>query len=227
MNRFILTVLFLLCCINCSIAQWHSQLNYTYSLSDVQFIDSNTGFVTIGSIGVSGSNNGGILKTTNAGINWEVQVSGLEFLVSLNYVNNKLFAFGSSNTFLLSTDFGNSWILKSHPMSSLASSFFINDNTGWISGWSSQIQKTTNAGTNWFIQYNEAIAHPIIDIYFTNQTTGIALVYGTGNIIRTSNGGSNWNVVFTGTEYEYNISKICYVLVRRKMEFSNLNLGRS
>lgn len=212
MKTFILSILlFLLAHINISYAQWFSQLDYNYPLSDIMFLNNNTGFVTIGGAGISGSNNGGILKTTNGGNNWEIQVSGLEFLVSLDYVNNKLFAFGNSNIFLLSTDFGNSWILKNHNMSSIASSFFINENTGWISGWPSQIQKTTNAGTNWFIQYSEAIAHPVVDVYFVNQSIGIALIYGTGNIIRTSNSGLNWNVVFTGGTYENSIRKIFYI----------------
>lgn len=101
-----------------------------------------------------------------------------------------------SNSFSL-----NYWNTISSPVSkSLTKCFFINSNTGWISGDSGTIIRTTNSGNNWVIQ-NSGTSNNIEDIFFLNERLGWALTYqvfpdsnefpGT-EILTTTNGGNNW-----------------------------------
>lgn len=68
--------------------------------------------------------------------------------------------------------------------------FFINDNTGFVTGTGGIIMKTTDGGSQWALQ-NSGITNILWTIYFTDENTG----YGgaeSGKIIKTTNGGSNW-----------------------------------
>jgi photosystem II stability/assembly factor-like uncharacterized protein len=93
------------------------------------------------------------------------------------------------------------WSKVSSPTSTnLKNVFFINNNTGWISGDSGRILKTTNSGNNWVFQ-NSGVSVDIISTYFINERLGWALGWevfpdstsflGT-RILKTTNGGTNW-----------------------------------
>lgn len=78
---------------------------------------------------------------------------------------------------------------------------FINSNTGWVVGFSANVLKTTNGGSNWITQptsWNSGF----ISTYFINQNTGW-ISGGNDNqdiavIQKTTNGGANWNQIFYG-----------------------------
>lgn len=82
----------------------------------------------------------------------------------------------------------------------LRNCFFINNNTGWVSGDSGTIIKTTNGGNDWNFQ-NSGIFNSIESIFFLNERLGWATAWelfpdstkfpGT-MILKTTNGGSNW-----------------------------------
>ena len=86
--------------------------------------------------------------------------------------------------------------------------FFIDNNTGWAVGGAVSIRKTTNGGLNWFRQIPPPIAGVLNKIYFFDSNTGLAIGRQGANynscVIRSTNGGSNWNeiVVSTSTENE-------------------------
>jgi len=93
------------------------------------------------------------------------------------------------------------WAIVYSPVNSnLKNCFFINNNTGWISGASGTIIRTTNEGLDWSIQ-NSGIHSDIQSIYFINERLGWAIAYevspdtnsfyGT-RILKTTNGGDNW-----------------------------------
>lgn len=95
----------------------------------------------------------------------------------------------------------NYWNAISSPVSNtLTKCFFINSSTGWISGDSGTIIRTTNSGNNWVIQ-NSGTSNNIEDIFFLNERLGWALTYqvfpdsnefpGT-EILTTTNGGNSW-----------------------------------
>lgn len=94
------------------------------------------------------------------------------------------------------------WIKVQSPTTrDLSKCFFINNNTGWVSGDSGTIIKTTNGGNNWVIQ-NTNIFNDIKSIFFISKTFGWAIAYevfpdstsylGT-RMLKTTDGGDNWS----------------------------------
>jgi len=91
------------------------------------------------------------------------------------------------------------WLNQNRPTTlTIHKASFIDSSTGWISGDSGLIMRTTNSGLNW-IQQNSKIITPITNIYFFNKRLGWAFSwkiyappYGTW-ILKTTNGGINWD----------------------------------
>lgn len=84
--------------------------------------------------------------------------------------------------------------------------YFINDNTGWITGDSSIILSTTNGGTNW-TKNTYFGGGTLVSAYFKNQSTGIIGGYLSshlnGFILKTTNGGNQWSSSgFSGEPYD-------------------------
>jgi len=79
--------------------------------------------------------------------------------------------------------------------------YFINENTGWVAGYSNNILRTTNGGINWFTQQTNW-SSGYLSVYFINELTGYAggghAINGIGIINKTTNGGINWYQVFYG-----------------------------
>jgi photosystem II stability/assembly factor-like uncharacterized protein len=108
---------------------------------------------------------------------------------------------------------GSFWISQQSPTSkNLRKCFFINSLTGWISGDSGIILKTTNSGINWNTQLT-GISEDIQAVFFLNSNTGWALAWilkpdtsgfpGTV-ILKTTNGGDNWSrSMLADTNYYY------------------------
>ncbi len=86
--------------------------------------------------------------------------------------------------------------------------YFVDANTGWISGSSGTIIKTTNGGVSWKIQ-DPTVQSDIEDIFFVNENTGWALTwlitpdssqYPGTYILKTTDGGNVWSKsMFTDT----------------------------
>lgn len=180
-------------------AQWIQQFAPTTSnLLDVKFLNKQTGW-TCGYYGT-------ILKTTNGGNNWYSQNSNIygKSLQCLNIIDsNILYSVGGFETIIKTTNGGQNWlIIKDDQVGSghsYYSSYFINQNTGWICGSGSIIFKTTNGGNSF-----DSSAIPVgylYDIFFRNSNEG--LVCGeAATMFRTTNGGLNWNqiIVPVGTQ---------------------------
>jgi len=77
--------------------------------------------------------------------------------------------------------------------------FFVDQNTGWITGWTGTILYTNNGGNVWTPQ-SPPPSNAYEGIYFTDEQTGWAVGYG-GKIIHTSDGGTTWNFQTSGTQY--------------------------
>jgi len=79
----------------------------------------------------------------------------------------------------------------------LVSIFFIDTNTGWVSGQQGKILKTTNGGANWTGQ--TVGVFNLNSIFFTDPNTG--WVCGRfGTIFKTTDGGTNWITQTSGTQ---------------------------
>ncbi|MBI5403134.1 MAG: T9SS type A sorting domain-containing protein [Ignavibacteriae bacterium] len=79
--------------------------------------------------------------------------------------------------------------------------FFTNANTGWITGSSATIRKTTNGGMNWFSQTTTLPFGAFQGLYFLDNFSGWIVgdqVYDSTIILRTVNGGTNWTLQNTG-----------------------------
>ena len=70
---------------------------------------------------------------------------------------------------------------------------FVSPDTGWfISGQNpGQLFKSTNGGSNWFIQYTAP--DDLRNLYFINSQTGFIVgPFGGFSVRKTTNGGNNW-----------------------------------
>ena len=68
---------------------------------------------------------------------------------------------------------------------------FIDENTGWISGWTGTILKTTDGGQTWNALPNVPPTNAYFSVSFTDAMNGWASGYA-GKIIHTSDGGQTW-----------------------------------
>ncbi len=101
--------------------------------------------------------------------------------------------------FLISSQCFSQWIIQSSGTTRfLGGMYFIDANTGYITGDSSMVLKTTNGGTNW-IMLNTGTSNDnyFYDAYFFNANTGYICGgyfggWDYGKIMFTSNGGANW-----------------------------------
>jgi len=142
-------------------------------------------------------NYGKILRTYNGGMNWMTVYSDTNVqLWAMKFVNsNTGFTAGSFGTILKTTNKGDNWFaLPSGLNNALEGMHFINENTGFVCG-SLAVLKTTNAGVSW-INLNAPFVSGEIntDIFFMNESTGWFST-NSGRIVKTTNGGLNWNIV--------------------------------
>ncbi|RPI13312.1 MAG: hypothetical protein EHM58_18685, partial [Ignavibacteriae bacterium] len=161
------------------------------AISSLYFFNNLTGFFAAQSHTLG--------KTTNGGVNWNIIPiqNGNYNLVCINFVNSNTGFIGCLDGYLLkTTNAGFNWSLN-YSISSPAFNdiFFINENTGFVTGnaYGSPILKTTNTGSNWSI-YNTNL-NGLGSICFVNNNTGYAV--GNYTILKTTNCGINWINSFT------------------------------
>lgn len=101
---------------------------------------------------------------------------------------------------LSNTDAQSVWSIQQSPtINDFTSIFFINDSTGWITGYNGTILKTTNRGQVWEIQ-NSGTSKHLSDVFFINDSVGwiVGQAYGgylnRGIILHTENAGTSWQI---------------------------------
>jgi photosystem II stability/assembly factor-like uncharacterized protein len=163
-------------------------------------IDTNTAYVSGG-----GAN---VFRSTNSGQNWTILSGGYFDLHGTHIINaNTGWCVGEEGTLQKTTDGGTNWSF--YPQITrevLWDVMFPSPSTGYISGDSGVILKTTNSGTDWFF-LNSGTRINLFDIFFINNETGYCgggftsdPDPGVGIIMKTINGGSNWETVFYYTD---------------------------
>ncbi len=180
-------------------AQWSQDtINTTNTLTDVQFVNDDIGFIC--------EDHGKIFKTTDGGLNWTEQNSGTtDFLISISFTDeNNGWALGKDNgTVIHTTDGGSTWTTLATGIGNylLDIQFFRqNKNFGWIVGSDGQIYKTTDGGSNWVQQVSNTSAD-LWSVYFLNRNVGYAA--GVGVILKTIDGGDTWTETFAGEAATY------------------------
>ncbi len=148
-------------------------------------------------------NFGIIIKTTNGGLNWVRQPTSdtTTQLWGLEFINSQTgYCCGSGGRIYKTTNGGTNWnTLNSGSSTQLYKPFFVNENTGFVSG-APVVLKTTNAGTSWS-ELDVGVIPPVEffrDIKFTSENTGY-LIADIGRVRKTTDGGANWTMLTTGT----------------------------
>ena len=169
----------------------------------VFFIDANTGWIA--------AEDGKILHTTDGGSSWQAQtVATSRDLESIFFVDaNRGWTVGDSGNIFHTNNGGTSWNLQtSGTAKDLKSVFVIDATTGWAAGDDAAILKTTDGGGQWavitgivFVNFNS--------ISFADANNGWAV--GDNAIIRTADGGANWNGQFPPNDFSGRINSVFFV----------------
>jgi len=192
----------------------------TLNLCDIQFIDANIGWVVGGSPDSLGLPIPIILKTTNGGTSWFQQMSDTTFYPSAVFFidGNTGWVVGGSYdslglaipNILKTTNGGINWTSKSAPTTHpLKDVHFINTTIGFLTAGhdefisSGGILKTTDGGDTWINQLvDSTIFYSALS--FFDELNGISvgwhhfsLMFFTGYIFHTSDGGLNWEPSFS------------------------------
>lgn len=194
-------------------SQWFQQSSgVTSQLISVYFVNGTTGFAC--------GLNGKVLRTTNAGVNWNsstildtiVKYNSIFFInVSTGYIAGSRLVFDSigitaiNPIVIKTTDNGLNWVSVLHDtLFTLWSISFINDNTGFAVGGlygqgPNKLIKTTDAGASW---QGTTLGNGYANfITFKDPNTGYITANG-GDIFRTTNAGANWNLLNNLAEYQ-------------------------
>jgi photosystem II stability/assembly factor-like uncharacterized protein len=183
----------------------------------LSFINSNTGWAV-------GYNNTQpplrIFKTTNAGSSWFRQ--GIElgnaYLQDVFFINENTGWISANNSILRTTNSGVNWAFIQLPNNGqMFSVFFVNENTGYTSG-DYRVYKTTDSGLTWNISYYNSASENYC-IRFINQNTGFIAGRYTSNarILKTTNGGNNWQVKYEYVSYSSRHFQSIYTLTQNEM----------
>ena len=167
---------------------WFTSTGGRYNYNSNYFIDQNTGF----SVGDEGK----ILKTTNAGINWvEKQSNTVQNLNEVQFVDGNVgYICGDTGVVIKTSDGGENWqMLSTGITDNLNGINFYDLNLGFTVSKNSRILKTTNGGLNWSITLN----NPIGSFESVSKTDNSSIYYLTTEveIYKTTNTGLTWNLM--------------------------------
>jgi photosystem II stability/assembly factor-like uncharacterized protein len=172
---------------------WITQnTNTVKNLYSVFFADNNTGFAC-------GEFNT-LIRTTNGGSNWTVCFDSIiRTWNSVFFVNNSTGYLAGSYGLMKTTNSGLNWVPQFSQW--YYDVYFVNNNTGWLCGIQGNILHTTDSGNLW-TQQSCPVYTDLYSISFINENTGwisgnTFYTYGPpdNTIIKTTNGGYNWNIV--------------------------------
>jgi len=105
------------------------------------------------------------------------------------------------------SDGGQNWELQYYDDNKMFNSVsFINDNEGWVVGWS-DIMHTTDGGQNWDLQTDPSTMGDYLDVYFLDENNGWVVGYYR-IILRTTDGGHSWEKISNQIPNETNYTAI-------------------
>ncbi|MDZ4713275.1 MAG: T9SS type A sorting domain-containing protein [bacterium] len=163
------------------------------AIADITFLDSLTGYAVTGD-GVGGNDTDYILKTTNAGSNWDMLISKIYDFSRISFLNPDTGFALHGDEILRTTNAGFNWNRMPVPPDNFG--FYDMYPISWDTMWVSfpyvggeYIYRTTNAGLIWTYQVQRA---GIEKLYFFNGNIGFAGAVGINVLLKTTNSGINW-----------------------------------
>lgn len=168
------------------------------------FLDSLRGWVA--------GHNGTILRTTNGGLSWQVQNSGISNNIHEIFMLNDRLGWALANEYfvdtatwygthiLRTTDGGTTWQDEQYPVwgEYFTAILFLDSLRGWMTGEFGRLVWTTNAGLSWQPAVVDSSPHtqwPLLNVKFFNPQLGFAMggrIDIIGVVWRTTNGGARW-----------------------------------
>jgi len=187
---------------------------YTGAINEIYFSSPSDGFVIKG---------GGVLKTTDGGLNWSVSLSA-DHIKDLKIVSpDVFFAYGgatydgaSGGVLYVTFDRGATWTNRRVPSLEIKAADFIDENVGYIVDYVNNVYKTTDSGATWtMIQSPPTRNYGSISsiLHISNQQ--MFMTSYDGYIYKSSDGGENWAIhsQYQTPLYEiYNIGRTLYVV---------------
>ncbi len=157
---------------------------------------------------------GSFIRSTDGGINWSVTQSSDERKELAAVSENVILAYGRSGIFpnyddriLRSTDGGQTWNDLGEVIPAGVFAINVNNQNVVISDYEGNMFLSTNSGLNW----NETFSSPGLrpsflssaSPFFADSQTGY-FGYGTGYIIKTTDGGASWFQISSGIGHQLN-----------------------
>ncbi|NOS84462.1 MAG: T9SS type A sorting domain-containing protein [Ignavibacteria bacterium] len=167
---------------------WQHPLPTGNDLEAVKFINQQTGIA----VGAAGT----IMKTTNGGMNWEVQPSPIyAYLWDVTYVDLNIWIIvgvdvssGNNGIILRTTNGGTNWsIVLNQSDANYKGVDFPSPNAGYVVG-AGTVHKSTDQGATWVLQPTGLGNFYTVDFY--DDVIGAAA--GMNSLRITTNGGVNW-----------------------------------
>ncbi len=159
----------------------------TTDLTDIFFVDAQTGWLA----GASGT----ILKTTNGGSTWSTQISGTSQKITTVYFVDALtgYAGGTAGTLLKTVNGGSSWTTIAPPIwTRQITSIVAAGPVVYVTGADAFCARSANGGGNWsLLNFNTDSQSDVNDV-FAKSESEVLFVGGGGYIRKTQNGGSSF-----------------------------------
>jgi photosystem II stability/assembly factor-like uncharacterized protein len=137
---------------------------------------------------------GKIVNTTNGGLDWNIQNSGVtEYLLCIFFSDDQHgWVCGRNGTILATTDGGLNWAKQnSNTTENLNSIHFVNSTNGWVVGDYGKVLHTINGGSSWVPQ---SIPPPVWSslnsVFFISGLEG--WISGYHQVLHTVDAGENW-----------------------------------
>ncbi|HEY5125325.1 MAG TPA: YCF48-related protein, partial [Ignavibacteria bacterium] len=164
------------------------------TITNMTFLDSLTGFAVTNS---NSSNQSYILKTTNGGDNWNIQITTYPNFNKISFVDqNNGFASAYTDALFKTTNGGSNWFAQSNngifpnDMAVLNIDTILYVRSDIIDG---GVYRTTNGGLIWQALGQVGGSGQPSEIYMFDKNIGFNC--GTSGMKKTTNGGVNWFLI--------------------------------
>lgn len=197
---------------------WYQPSTYPTGLTNLNFINANTGW------SIGGSK---VYKTNDGGIIWERLDSlpaGLRSVVFINETTGWIGCLTPSLVLLNTTNGGYNWSLENLPdpvPQGLCGMHALNDSFIYACGRydrNASFIKSTNGGVNWITKDMTMYSKGLVDCHFFDENRGIVVGCEGGvfpnlvpKILMTTDGGECWETKYTGTRNSEWCWKISFV----------------